>query len=92
MSGCRIGGFVTSDELEILKASEDRILAVELVSGEQFFAEIVMVVDEPPTPDVFLLKVLREPDGAFVAASEEPGESILLEEIARVARIPGVDY
>jgi hypothetical protein len=82
---------VTPDELEILKASEDRILALELVSGEQFFAEIVMVVDEPPTPDVFLLRVVREPDGAFTA-SEPAGSSILLAEISRVAQIPGVDY
>ncbi len=83
---------MTAQELEILKASEDRILALELVSGEQFFAEIVMVVDEPPTPDVFLLRVLREPDGAFVEAGHGAEESILLADIARVARIPGVDY
>jgi hypothetical protein len=83
---------VTPEDLEILKAAEDRILAVELVSGEQFFAEIVMVVDEPPTPDVFLLRVLREPDGAFVEAADGAKESILLADIARVARIPGVDY
>jgi len=83
---------MTAQELEILKASEDRILALELVSGEQFFAEIVMVVDEPPTPDVFLLRVLREPDGAFVEAGDGAKESILLADIARVARIPGVEY
>jgi hypothetical protein len=49
------------------------------------------VVDEPPTPDVFLLRVEREKDGAFVAKSEA-GESVLLSEIARVAAIPGVEY
>ncbi len=64
---------MTAEDVEILKAAEGRILALELVSGEQFFAEIVMVVDEPPTPDVFLLRVLREPDGAFVAAAEGAG-------------------
>jgi hypothetical protein len=83
---------VTAEDLEILKASEGRILALELVSGEQFFAEVVIVVDEPPTPDVFLLRVLREPDGAFVEAGDGAKESILLEYIARVAQIPGVDY
>jgi len=82
---------MTPEDLDLLKRSEDYILAVELTSGEQFFAEIVMVVDEPPTPDVFLLKVTREPDGAFVA-STTAGQSILLADVARVAPIPGVDY
>ena len=81
---------MSEDDLALLKASEDRIVAIELTSGEQFFAEIVMVVDEPPTPDVFLLRVTREPDGAFLATSTT-GESHLLVEIARVARLPGVD-
>jgi len=44
-------------------------------------------VDEPPTPDVLLLRVEREPDGAFVAKNAT-GESFLLEEIRRVAVIP----
>ncbi len=82
---------MTDEDLALLKAGEDRILAIELATGEQFFAEIVMVVDEPPTPDVFLLRVTREPDGAFTATSAA-GESILLAEIARVAQIPGIDY
>ncbi len=82
---------MTPDDLALLQQSEDRILALELTSGEQFFAEIVMVVDQPPTPDVFLLRVDREPDGAFIA-STTTGESILLADIARVARIPGIDY
>ena len=50
-----------------------------------------MVVDQPPTPDVFVLRCTREPDGAFVATSTT-GESILLADIARVAPIPGVEY
>jgi len=82
---------MTPEDLDLLKRAEDLILAVELTSGEQFFAEIVMVVDQPPTPDVFLLRVTREPDGVFIATSTT-GESILLADIARVAPIPGVDY
>jgi len=83
---------MTPEEIALLKRCEGRIVAVELTSGEQFFAEIVMVVDEPPTPDVFLLRVLREPDGAFVEANSKGGESILLADIGKVAQIPGVDY
>lgn len=82
---------MTDEDRALLQHSEDRILAVELASGEQFFAEILIFVDLPPTPDVFLLRVLRAPDGAFTAPSAH-GESILLADIARVARIHGVDY
>lgn len=82
---------MTADDLALLHRSVDRILAIELTCGEQFFAEIVIVVDEPPTPDVFLLRLERQADGAFVATSTT-GESILLGEISRVAMIPGVEY
>ena len=82
---------MTAEDLALLKRAVDYVVAVELVSGEQFFAEVVIVVDEPPTPDVFLLRVEREADGAFVATSTT-GESILLSEISRVAAIPGVEY
>ena len=86
---------MTPEDLDLLQRAHDMVVAVELTSGEQFFAEIVMVVDQPPTPDVFLMRVNREPDGAFTLASpegEEAGESILLADISRVAPIPGVDY
>jgi ABC-type uncharacterized transport system ATPase subunit len=82
---------MTDDDLDLLKRSEQRIVAIELTSGEQFFAEIVMVVDEPPTPDVFLLRVNREPDGAFTEIGTG-GVSILLADISRVAQIPGVEH
>ena len=82
---------MTAEEIALLDASVDRILAFELVTGEKFFAEVIIVVDTPPTPDVLLLKVEREPDGAFVASSTT-GQSFLLADIARIARIPGVEY
>jgi hypothetical protein len=82
---------VTDGELSLLRRAVDHVVAIELTSGEQIFAEVVIVVDEPPTPDVFLLRVEREPDGVFVATSTT-GESILLSEISRVAGIPGVEY
>jgi hypothetical protein len=82
---------ISPEDLTLLKSCEGRILAIELTSGEQFFAEIAIVVDEPPTPDVFLLRVLREPDGAFLAGIN-PSESVLLADIARVAQLPGIDY
>lgn len=83
---------MTPQDLDLLKRAQDRVVAIELSTGEQFFAEVVIVVDEPPTPDVFLLRVDREPDGAFVAVSSTTGESFLLSDIGRVAPIPGVEY
>ena len=82
---------MSPEDVALLDRVTDYVVAIELTSGEQFFAEVVMVVDQPPTPDVFLLRVNREPDGAFVATSTT-GESILLADIARVALIPGVPY
>ncbi|WP_263383734.1 hypothetical protein [Granulicella arctica] len=84
---------MTPEDVDLLQRSVDRVVAIELTTGEQFFAEVVIVVDEPPTPDVFVIRVLREPDGVFVSATEdESGESILFSAISRVAPIPGVDY
>jgi hypothetical protein len=82
---------MTAEELALLKRAQDYILAIELTSGEQFFAEVVIVVDEPPTPDALLLRVERQPDGTFEARTTT-GESILLADIARVAALPGVVY
>jgi hypothetical protein len=82
---------MNAEDLDLLRRSIDRVVAVELVTGEQFFSEIVIVVEEPPTPDVFLIRVDREPDGVFVA-KDETGESILFSEISRVALLPGMEY
>ncbi len=83
---------MTAEDFDLLERAHDYVVAIELVTGEQFFAEVVMVVNEQPTPDVFLLRMNREPDGAFVPAGTAAGESILLSEISRVAGIPGVEY
>ena len=82
---------MSPEGLALLKRAQDYVVAVELTTGEKFFAEVVIVVDEPPTPDVLLLRVEREPDGVFMATSTT-GESFLLDEISRIAPIPGVAY
>jgi hypothetical protein len=82
---------MTLEDLDLLRRSADYVVAIELVTGEQFFAEVVILVEEPPTPDVFVIRVVREPDGVFVAV-DDAGESILLADISRVAPIPGVEY
>ena len=73
---------MTAEEVAFLDRATDRVVALELTSGEQFFAEIVMVVDQPPTPDVFVLR----------CTTSTAGESILLADIARVAALPGLEY
>lgn len=83
---------MTPEDLDLLERAHDYVVAIELLSGEKFFAEVVMVVNEQPTPDVFLLRMNREEDGAFVPAGKSSGESVLLSEISRVAGIPGVQY
>ena len=83
---------MTAEEIQLLEDVTGRIVAVELTAGEQFFAEIVIVVNQPPTPDVFLLRVTREPDGAFTTPGSYQGESILLADIASIALLPGIDY
>ncbi len=87
---------MSPEDLDLLKRAQGYVLAIELNTGEQFFAEIVIVVDEPPTPDVFLLRMIREADGAFVplaqGESQTAGESILHSDIRRVAPLPGVLY
>jgi len=82
---------MTAEDVAELEACTDFVVALELTTGEQLFAEVVMVVNEPPTPDVFVLRVEREADGVFVAKTTT-GESLLLSDIARVARVPGVEY
>ncbi len=82
---------LSADDVAFLEAATDRVVALELETGEMLFAEVVMVVDKPPTPDVFVLRCLREADGAFVAVGTA-GESFLLSEIRRVAGVPGVEY
>jgi hypothetical protein len=82
---------MTAEELDLLKRAEGYVVALELVGGDKFFAEVQMVVDELPTPDVFVLRVEREADGTFVSSGGN-GESILLEVIGRVAGLPWVEY
>jgi hypothetical protein len=82
---------MTTEDLHLLERAVDYVVALELVSGEQFFAEVILVADQPPTPDVFIHRMNREKDGAFTPANEH-GESILLEQIARVAPLPWVVY
>ena len=82
---------MTQDDIDLLQRCVDRILAIELTTGEQFFAEVLFVFTDGESPDVFYLRCLREADGAFIPQTTA-GESTLLTDIRRIALIPGIDY
>ena len=74
---------MTEAELSLLKSSIDQIVELETTAGERHLAQILFVFDDGKTPDVFYLKVARDPDGEFVAEGSS-GYSVLLSDIAAV--------
>jgi hypothetical protein len=74
---------MTEAELSLLKSSIDRIVELETTAGERHLAQILFVFDDGKTPDVFYLRVARDPDGEFVAQGSS-GHSVLLSDIAAV--------
>ena len=74
---------MTEAELSLLKSSIDQIVELETTAGERHLAQILFVFDDGKTPDVFYLRVARDPDGEFVAQGPS-GHSVLLSDIAAV--------
>ena len=74
---------MTEAELSLLKSSIDQIVELETTAGERHLAQILFVFDDGKTPDVFYLKVARDPDGEFVAQGSA-GHSVLLAAIVSV--------
>jgi hypothetical protein len=74
---------MTETELNLLKASIDRVVEIETTAGDLDLAQILFVFDEGETPDVFYLKVVAGPEGEFVAEGGA-GHSVLLADIAAV--------
>ena len=74
---------MTEAELSLLKSSIDQIVELETTAGERHLAQILFVFDDGKTPDVFYLKVARDPEGEFVAEGSS-GYSVLLSDIAAV--------
>jgi hypothetical protein len=74
---------MTETELNLLKASVDQVVEIEMTTGDRHLAQILFVFDEGETPDVFYLKVVAGPDGEFVTQGST-GHSVLLADIAAV--------
>ena len=70
---------MTSEDVALLEANLDGTVQLTLVTGEVVSARPIIVVDEPPTPDLFYLEL--DPDGTPRGTA---GKSILLNEIASV--------
>ena len=74
---------MTDEQLHLLKASVDRVVALELTDGERHLAQVLFVFDEGETPDCFYLRVERGANGGFVQQGSG-GFSLLLADIAGV--------
>ena len=74
---------MTETELNLLKASVDQVVEIEMTTGDRHLAQILFVFDEGETPDVFYLKVAPGPAGELVAEGSA-GCSVLLSDISAV--------
>lgn len=70
---------MTPKDLALLEANLDGTVQLTLVTGEVVSARPIIVVDEPPTPDLFYLEL--DPEGNPLGTA---GKSILFDEIASV--------
>ena len=74
---------MTGEDLELLKASVDQVVTLEMTDGERHLARVLFVFAEGETPDCFYLRVQPGPEGGFVQQGSG-GFSMLLSEIAGV--------
>jgi hypothetical protein len=73
---------MTADYKGLLEDNLDGTVEMTLTNGEVYLIRPVILVDEPPTPDLFYLEL--NPDGSAIGTA---GRSVLLDEIASV-RLP----
>lgn len=77
---------MTPEQLQFLKTQIDQVVVLDLTDGRRMLAQILIVVDEGETPDLFCLEVVRTPDGYVQQGAN--GHSILLSEIESVESAP----
>jgi len=75
---------MTGEERRLLDASIDKVLVLTLKNGERLLAQILVIVDDGPTPDLFCVEV----DPIDQTPLANAGHSILLSEIASVGPAP----
>lgn len=74
---------MTDAELTLLKSQVDKVVAIETIQGDHFFAKIISVFDEEDTPDVFYFEVEPCPDGSYIQKGTN-GYASLLADIVSV--------
>ena len=77
---------MTKAELALIKSSLDQVVVLETAQGERLLVQIIIVVDEGPTPDLFCVEV--DATGTGYRARQEATHSILLSDIISVAPAP----
>jgi hypothetical protein len=77
---------MTEDQLAFLKSSLDQVVVLETVQGERLLVQIIIVVDEGETPDLFCIEVVRA--GTGFLPRQGATHSILLSDIVSVQPPP----
>jgi hypothetical protein len=78
---------MTEAERAALKNQIDEVVTLETVQGDRLLVQILIVVDEGETPDLFCVEVNRNPDGSY-SPRGTTGHSILLSDIVSVTPLP----
>ncbi|WP_035348680.1 hypothetical protein [Edaphobacter aggregans] len=74
------------DQLAFLKSSLDQVVVLETAHGQRLLVQIIIVVDEGETPDLFCVEV--DPAGTGFLPRQGATHSILLADIVNVAPPP----
>lgn len=74
---------MTPAERALLPSLIDKVVALETIQGDRLVVQLLFVVDEGETPDLFCLEVTQGPDGTWIQKGSV-GYSILLSEITRI--------
>ena len=77
---------MTPEQREFLKTKVDHVVVLNLADGRRMLAQILVVVDEGETPDLFCLEVTPTRSGYVQQGTT--GHSILLADIAGVEAAP----
>ncbi len=77
---------MTEDQLAFLKSSLDQVVVLETAQGERLLVQIIIVVVEGQTPDLFCIEVV--PSGTGFLPRQGATHSILLSDIGSVQPPP----
>jgi len=75
---------MTEADRTLLHSSLDKVVVLELTDGSRLLVQLLVIVDEEPTPDLFCTDV----DPATHVPIPNAGRSILLADITHVAAAP----